>query len=103
MSTRSTIKIEGVNFAKVYKHSDGYPEGMLGWLEAFNTSFNTNRGDDPEYKFAQLLRFSKQYADDFGLDPSNYTGWGVIPFDAVAGEEYEYTLHSDGSVSYKQV
>lgn len=103
MATRSTIKIEGINFAKVYKHFDGYPEGMLGWLEAFNTDFNINRGDDPKYKFAQLLRFTKQYENDFGLDSSNYTGWGVIPFDSDAGEEYEYTLCSDGTVSYKEV
>lgn len=103
MATRSTIKIEGINFAKVYKHWDGYPEHMIPWLETFNKDFFDNRGDDPEYKFAQLLRFSKQYEERFGLDSSNHTGWGVIPLDSDVGEEFEYTLHADGTVTFKDV
>lgn len=39
MATRAVIKIEGVNFAQIYKHWDGYPEATLPWLEAFNSSF----------------------------------------------------------------
>lgn len=110
MATRATIKIEGINFAKVYKHWDGYPGRMMQWLETFNKDFFDNRGDDPGYKFAQLLRSSKQYEERLGLDPSNHTGWGsapfdsdMIPFDSDMGEEFEYTLHADGTVTFKEV
>lgn len=98
MATTATITIEGNNFAKVYKHWDGYPEGTLPWLEKFNKEFTKNRGDDPDYKFAQLLRSSIRDADKFKLDSSETTGWGVVPFNHE--EEYNYVLHADGTVSY---
>ena len=103
MATRCTIKIEGVDYAKCYKHFDGYPEATLKWLEDFNKDFNKNRGNDPEYKFAQLLRSSVRNAKKYDLDKSKYTGWGVISYNEYYGEEYEYTLHKDGSVTYKEI
>ena len=99
MATRAQIKIEGITFVKVYKHWDGYPSGMLPWLEKFNQDFVENRGDDPEYKFAQLLRNSVRVEDEFGLDKSEHTGWGVIPYNS-SPEAYTYTLHRDGKVTY---
>jgi hypothetical protein len=95
MATRCTIKIEGVDFAKIYKHYDGYPEGMEDWLNDFNSKFNKKRGHDPNYKFAQLLRFSQREGEKFGLDMSETTGWGVVPFDAFCWEEYEYLLTNE--------
>lgn len=92
MATRSTIKIEGIEYAKVYKHWDGYPEHMLGWLNEFNDKFNKERKGDPEYKFAQLLRFSQRKGDEYNLDMSETTGWGVVPFDEDYFAEYEYIL-----------
>ena len=103
MATRATIKIEGINFAKLYKHFDGYPNATLKWLEDFNKDFFDNRGDDPEYKFAQLLRSSVRDSYRFDLDDSKYTGWGIVDYDAVAGENYEYTLLNDGSVTYTAI
>ena len=96
MATRCTIKVEGLNFAKVYKHWDGYKDHMLGWLNEFNNDFNKNRGHDPEYKFAQLLRFAERKSKDFNLDSSHYTGWGVIPFNNTCWAEYEYILTGNG-------
>ena len=101
MATRCTIKIEGVNYAKVYKHWDGYPDATLKWLEEFNNDFSKNRGEDSIYKFAQLLRSSARDADKYELDASLHTGWGVVPIDEHWGEEFEYTLHKDGEVTYK--
>jgi len=98
MATRAVIKIEGVNFAQVYKHWDGYPEDMLPWLEEFNRRFLEKRGDDPTYKFAQLLRFSSKYAEYYNLDNDEFTGWGVIPYNENAGADYEYILKKDGKV-----
>lgn len=102
MATRSTIKIEGNSFAKVYVHWDGYPEHMLPWLEEFNKEFTKNRGDCPTYKFAQLLRFSERHKRKFNLDRSKFTGWGVIEFDQDYDADFEYALHGDGSVTYKK-
>lgn len=103
MSTNATIKIEGINYAKVYKHWDGYPEATLPWLQDFNRRFTEGRGDDAEYKFAQLLRDSALNADKFDLDNSTTTGWGVIHYDASYGAEYEYVLKKDGSVEVHEV
>lgn len=95
MGTRSIIKVEGIEFAEVYKHFDGYPEGMVGWLTKFNKDFAENRGDDPGYKFAQLLRTSQEEFD------GKYTGRGVVPYNSDMGQEYTYTLHTDGTVTYQ--
>ena len=101
MATRATVKIEGISFAKLYKHFDGYPEKMLPWLEEFNHRFTEVRGDDPTYKFAQLLRSSME--PEFQLDPSKSTGYGIIPYNSDFGAVYEYILNVDGSVTYKTI
>ena len=101
MATRACVKIEGIEFAKVYKHWDGYPEAMMGWLQAFNEKFSSERGVDPSYKFAQLLRSSTK--TEFKLDANEFTGYGVIPFDSSCGEEWEYTLLTDGKIEVKEV
>lgn len=103
MGTRCTIKIQGVTYAKVYKHWDGYPEHMLPWLTAFNTAFCQERGIDSRYKMAQLLRSSVKQAALFSLDDSDCTGWGVVGYHADCGQEYEYVLKNDGSVEHKAV
>ena len=103
MATRATIKVEGVNFVKVYKHWDGMPSATLPWLENFNKEFTEKRGDDPSYKFAQLLRSSAFDSEEFNLDQSKETGWGVVKFGDSCGENYEYILKTDGSVTYREV
>ena len=100
MSTRCTVKIEGLTFAKLYIHRDGYPEAKLPFLKDFNKDFESNRSKDVEYKFAQLLRATHRLQDEYVLDPSPYTGYGITPYASGAGEDYEYTLHIDGSVTY---
>ena len=101
MATRCTIKIEGVEYAKIYKHWDGYPEANYIWLKEFNDRFNKERGDDPSYKFAQLLRFASKYGEEFRLDQSEFTGWGVIKYDAECWEEYEYWLTEKEVLVYR--
>ncbi len=98
MATRATIFIEGVEFAKVYKHWSGCPEDTLDWLKEFNKRFTQERGNDPEYKFAQLLRNSIKNAEKYKLDKSEFTGWGVFDYYADCGEEFLYLLKTDGSV-----
>ena len=36
MATRCTIKVDGVDYVKIYKHWDGYPENMLQPLIEWN-------------------------------------------------------------------
>lgn len=98
MSTNATIEVEGVNHAIVYKHWNGYPEATLPWLKKFNEEFTGNRGDDPDYKFAQLLRSSVNDAAEFNLDTSKETGWGVYPYKECNSFDYHYILKADGSV-----
>lgn len=97
MSTNAVIRIEGLKGLEVYKHWDGYPEATLPWLEDFNMRFSKNRGNDPEYKVASLLRDSVLSAKKYGLDPSPYTGWGLYPRGSVS-YEYKYILKLDGTV-----
>jgi hypothetical protein len=54
MSTRCQIAIEG-SPVYVYKHSDGYPAGVLPVLLPFRDRFYEGRGYDPEYFLARLL------------------------------------------------
>ena len=103
MATRAIIKVEGFEIAALYKHWDGYPDGTLTWLKSFNQDFIRQRGVDPKYCFAQLIRSSARDAAEYGLDENKYTGWGVVAYGADMGQEYEYLLHSDGSVSYRSV
>lgn len=100
MGTRSTIIIEGVNYAKIYKHWDGYPEATLAWLQAFNGGFDAKQkaaGNwyEPEFKFAELLKDSVAKQEQFNLCK---TGWAVMPFDDDCWAEYVYTLKADGTV-----
>jgi len=99
MGTRSVIQVEGVNFVQVYKHWDGYPSAMLPWLKDFNETFTKNRGDDPTYKFAQLLRSSAFDCSKFDLGSDRETGWGVVEFGCDAGQDYTYVLKKDGTVT----
>lgn len=103
MATRCIIEVEGINFCKVYKHWDGYPDHMLPWLEAFNAKFTSERGTDSEYKIAQLLRFAALHASEYKLDSSETTGWGIIKYEDGYSANYVYTLKDDGTVKYKKM
>lgn len=105
MSTNAIIRIEGMTNAQVYKHWDGYPEGTLPWLKKFNESFKKHRGSDPEYKMAQLLRDSVRSEDEYHLDKSEYSGWGVYAYldPKRCGAEFVYTLMDDGSVDVEDI
>jgi hypothetical protein len=48
------------------------------------------------------LRSSVDYEDEFYLDDSRITGYGIIEYDAQAGEEYEYILKKDGTIIVRE-
>jgi hypothetical protein len=94
MATRSLITVKDTNIY-IYKHWDGYPEHMMPWLEKFHSEFMAKRGWDPEYMLAQLLRSSVTMAEEFDLDPSTSTGWGITTTNDW-GQDYVYTLTKTG-------
>jgi hypothetical protein len=110
MSTRCQIGIyetQGQDIGKpsvlLYKHSDGYPDGVLPIIEPFLKDFKAKRGlDDFEYCAAWLLyslmaeamKQRAQYAKRNDKYPSilDYTGYGigsVFYWDI----EYYYRVH----------
>jgi len=97
MSTNAVIRVEGLGGIEAYKHYDGYPSGTLPWLQQFNSTFTRERGDDPAYKMAQLMRSSFAVKEEFDLDPSTTTGWGIDTEGSFLWD-YLYILRRDGTV-----
>jgi hypothetical protein len=88
MATRAVIEIDGMDVC-LYKHWDGYPSATLPWLLNFVEKFDR---DDKEYMFAQLIRSSAFDAEEFNLDKSRTTGWGVVSRNENCCEEYRYII-----------
>ena len=85
MSTRcqiATVDRDGRLYpVKIYKHCDGYPEGVLPVLEPFAAEFHARRGFDPEYLIAQCLgRFAASDSTYGPGAPDRFTGWGLSTF-----------------------
>ncbi len=94
MSTRAQIRIKGggEDGIYIYKHCDGYPEGVIPMLKPFVDQFQKERGcDDEAYLLAQIVRV-------FALDEQERivsgecTGWGV---DRVEHGDTEYLYEID--------
>lgn len=112
MSTRSVIMIEGED-AMLYKHCDGYPEGVLPTLMPFLKNFFKNRGWDGTYMLARMCQhFTNEYDGlnrelaqslDSWKNHANtysYTGFGIytqIPGDV----EYIYVCKGNGTVQVR--
>lgn len=109
MSTRCHIRVKEANSklypCMIYKHSDGYPERTLPFLEKFTKRFFKERGDDAEYYLAQLLRHwaiedqkesenNEWYKENEKYLPKNqFYGWGVcLTSDPHGDIEYLYTV-----------
>jgi hypothetical protein len=88
MATRAVIEIDGMDVC-LYKHWDGYPSATLPWLLNFVDKFDR---DDKEYMFAQLIRSSAFDAEEFNLDKSRATGWGVVRCSEDCWEQYRYII-----------
>lgn len=99
MSTNALIKVEGFKHAELYKHWDGAPKNTLKWLQDFNARISQESVSSEE-KFAQLVRSSAMDCEEYNLDPSKFTGWGVVPANKY-GFDYLYVLKKDGTVVVK--
>lgn len=101
MATSALITLEGFPKFSLYRHHDGYPSGTLPFLTFFNERFTKIRGNDLEYKAAQLVRATIIYGEQFHLCMDETCGWGICP-DANISVDFYYTLHGDGSVTYRK-
>ena len=120
MSTRAQIVVmrdETTMYdVKIYKHGDGYPDGVLPTLEPFAKAFAADRGKDPEYMVPQIIRrfaiddaveHAKRIADNPSearwYEPTkSFTGWGLSTY--WHGDiEYLYKVFPDGRVEAHSV
>ena len=62
MSTRCMIEVAGIS-VKLYKHHDGYPEGVLPSLVPLVKRFISARGWDPEYMLARVSQWLMNESD----------------------------------------
>ena len=112
MSTRSQIKVRGSE-VMLYKHSDGYPEETLPTLGETMKRFIKERGNEPDYALAQIMRAfarrdeqrRKEWLKEIKDNPDKYseymletyskprmTGWGI---DTIRHGDIEYLYHID--------
>ena len=56
MGTRCVIRIGGY---QIYRHSDGYPEGVISDLYLFSRNYSRSPLEDPEYFLANFIFYCK--------------------------------------------
>lgn len=123
MSTRCQIAVQDNENIKIYKHSDGYPDGVIPVLLRRVQSFMEHRGWDPSYLTARILmafgveeairrkewethehdvfrRMAKEPCVlGFGLD----TDWhGDIEFAYVVDKEFNINVHCFWGVDFEK-
>lgn len=115
MSTRCNIGIyeagdSPINkpYALLYKHSDGYPDGIIPVLQPFCERFRDGRGlEDTEYLAAWLLfefmaehrEWEKDFAKKHGksaIDGMSFCGFGICGDRQLHGDiDYYYRVDPD--------
>lgn len=111
MSTRANIHFnyrDGTTAANIYRHGDGYPDGVLPDLDKFFAAVEEQAPDDTRFNDASYLaakfvvwqagEIAKMYAFDFKtgkpgeVKPLNFLSVGIVMQDAGDGEYvYEVT------------
>lgn len=97
----TVVRVDGLDNVELFIHRVISVDLFEEWLKEFNADFRKNRGADPSYKFAQLLRSSMFDADTFALDKNCLYGWEVLKQGNIedSSHDYMYILEKDGSVS----
>ena len=103
MSTRACVHFmqNGEAEAKIYRHSDGYPEGLgqdlLEFLQELKTNVTDNRFTDAGYLAAKWVvrdaTMNREYANGESHD-LNFLGVGVVSQDPT-DIEYRYEVLCD--------
>jgi len=100
MSTRCQITVEGQP-VKLYKHSDGYEDGVLPTLLPFIKDFVKNRGWDPEYMMARMTgAFLANDAKEY--EEHDYTGFG-LDTEWHGDLAYKYIVHKEGDIEIVRI
>lgn len=96
MSTRCQIKVEGEE-VMLYKHCDGYPEGVLPTLEDVVKKFREGRGFfDGSYL---LARIGQRFMNDSDASSDRFRAEAKIKHEHhVLG--YGYGTHEHGDIEY---
>lgn len=110
MSTRSQIKLKNsTNNIHIYKHSDGYPEGVLPVLVPFVKDFMAERGYEEDYILAQIVRrfavvqhyenlkFREKYPQLKGSSDYEFLGWG-LDCEKHGDIQYLYEIDEKGAI-----
>jgi len=105
MSTRATVHFqeEGRTVAIVYRHADGYPEGLGADLETFFDEVQKNcrdkRFSDPSYLAAKWVVWDAAQHNGFERNPNKspleFLGVGICLEDP-GDIEYKYLVACDG-------
>jgi len=76
---RDTTEFQQTGGIYIYKHSDGYPRGVMPTLTSLVKFFHADRGNDPEYLLAQIVRAFTiaDLAEDREYATTRMTGWGL--------------------------
>jgi len=104
MSTRCQIKVEGEK-VMLYKHCDGYPEGVLPTLEDVVAWFKEERGFwDGSYLLARIgqrfMNASDNLLDDYHSHGSA-TGYGYDT--EIHGDiDYLYTVKKNWTITVEE-
>lgn len=91
---RDTEDFKDVGGIYIYKHCDGYPEGVMPVLGDIVSRFIRARGHDARYLLCQIVR---QFAiedskGEYSPDKGYFTGWGL---DTVEHGDIEYLYEVD--------
>lgn len=109
MSTRATIHFTYAKGQKpeaiIYRHSDGYPEGLGEDLHSFIEEVKKNVQDtrftDPSYLAAKWVVWDASRHTEYANGPKhplNFLGVGVVQEDP-GDIEFRYTVICDGTMT----
>lgn len=106
MSTRMSLTIvDGGNAYKIYRHSDGYPEGFLADLKIFMDNYSTKPTVDAEYFLSNFIFYCKlSQLEEMRRRNKLHNrvwelGYGVCSPKCSHGDvKYYYVVYPDGDV-----
>ena len=100
MSTRATVHFQqgGQTEAIVYRHGDGYPDGLgkdlEGFLDELVAKVEDTRFDDPPYLAAKWIVWDAIKYGNRGGNFLNFLGVGIVLTDP-GDIEYRYLVECD--------
>lgn len=110
MATRCSITVQSVDGKKyrIYRHNDGYPEGVVSDLLVFTRAYDRSPVESPEYFLANFIFYAKlarwvKYRNKRRASRPWEFNYGVCSPNCEHGDlEYKYLIYpKDGKVMLK--